>query len=99
VFYQASRQSPSQKLQTLSFSLIEEEASAAALEAACKAHGGKSPDAVFLCAGKSTPGFFIEQDSRSLQSGMNNGYWIQAYSALVRSNTASNLLALFIYPI
>jgi len=59
--------------------------SKAALDAACQPHGGRNPDAMFLCAGKSTPGFFVEQDEDSLRQGMDNGYWVQAWSALAGS--------------
>jgi 3-dehydrosphinganine reductase len=55
-----------------------------ALEAACVPHGGQTPDAVFLCAGSSTPGFFIEQTEESLRKGMDNSYWVAAWSAMVR---------------
>jgi len=61
------------------------EPSKAALDAACHPHGGRSPDAMFLCAGKSTPGFFVEQDEDSLRQGMDNGYWVQAWSSLAGS--------------
>jgi 3-dehydrosphinganine reductase len=80
-------------LKAYSFSLGSEKDSGIALTAACELHGGQSPDAVFLCAGKSTPGFFIEQDEHSLKQGMEDGYWVQAFPALVGcSNTA-----IFIY--
>jgi 3-dehydrosphinganine reductase len=80
---QAARQTPNQVLKAYSFSLSDETNSVKALEVACEPHGGQSPDAVFLCAGKSTPGFFLEQDERSLKQGMEDGYWIQALTALV----------------
>jgi 3-dehydrosphinganine reductase len=54
-----------------------------ALEAACLAHGGQTPDAVFLCAGKATPGFFIEETEESMREGMDGTYWLAAWSALV----------------
>jgi 3-dehydrosphinganine reductase len=44
---------------------------------------------MFLCAGKSTPGFFVEEDEDSLRKGMDNGYWVQAWTSLV-SSAASN---------
>lgn len=66
-----------------SFSLNDASSSAAAFEAACNGNGGKCPDAVFLCAGASRPGFFIEEDEATLKLGMDNGYWVQAWSALV----------------
>lgn len=57
--------------------------SKAALDAACVPHGGRSPDATFLCAGMSRPGFFIEESEQSMRDGMDGGYWVQAFSALV----------------
>ena len=80
---QKARQTPDQIFQAHSFSLADPEQSAAALEAACKGHSGRNPDAVFLCAGGSKPGFFIEQDEVSLRQGMDDAYWVQAWSALV----------------
>jgi 3-dehydrosphinganine reductase len=80
---QAARQTPNQVLKAYSFSLAESDSSEKALEAACEAHGGRSPDAVFLCAGKATPGYFVEETARSLQDGMANAYWTQAWSAFV----------------
>ncbi|KAJ3885238.1 oxidoreductase [Lentinula edodes] len=76
------RTNANQKLQTFSFSLTNAESSSMALEAASQAHDGVPPHAVFLCAGTSTPGFFVEEDAKSLQRGMENTYWVQAYSAL-----------------
>ncbi|KAG5638196.1 hypothetical protein H0H81_001293 [Sphagnurus paluster] len=77
-----ARQTPNQVLKTYSFSLNDASTSAAAFEAACNGNGGKCPDAVFLCAGASRPGFFVDQDEASLRLGMDNGYWVQAWSAL-----------------
>ncbi|KAF8897594.1 oxidoreductase [Infundibulicybe gibba] len=77
-----ARQSPKQILKSYSYSLNEAESSAAALDAASDDHDGKCPDAVFLCAGASRPGFFVEEDEASLRLGMDNGYWVQAWSAL-----------------
>jgi len=77
-----ARVSPNQVLTSYSFSLQDSSSAAAALEAACSAHGGRSPDALFLCAGTSTPGFFIEAEEASLKKGMDMAYWVQAWSAL-----------------
>jgi len=79
------RQTPNQILKSYSFSLNDYNTSKAALDAACQPHGGRNPDALFLCAGKSTPGFFVEEDEDSLRQGMDNGYWVQAWSALAGS--------------
>ncbi|OBZ70022.1 3-ketodihydrosphingosine reductase TSC10 [Grifola frondosa] len=76
------RQTPNQILKAYSFSVDTESGATAALDAACEAHGGQSPDATFLCAGKSTPGYFVEQDEASLRQGMDETYWAQAFSAL-----------------
>ena len=84
---QNSRQSPEQKLKAYSYSLTDSAGSAAALQEASDDHGGKCPDTVFLCAGASHPGFFIEQDEDSLKRGMDNTYWVQALSALVSHHT------------
>ncbi|KAH0587645.1 hypothetical protein H2248_006413 [Termitomyces sp. 'cryptogamus'] len=76
------RQTPNQILKAYSFPLDDAESSASALEAVCSGNGGRCPDAVFLCAGASRPGFFVEEDESSLRRGMDNGYWVQAWSAL-----------------
>lgn len=80
---QKVRVSPNQVLKSYSFALHESASAATALEAACTAHGGRSPNALFLCAGGSTPGFFVEADEASLKKGMDMGYWVQAWTALV----------------
>ncbi|KAL6309664.1 oxidoreductase [Sparassis latifolia] len=80
---EAVRQTPNQILKSYSFSVDDASNAAAALEAACEPHGGRCPDAMFLCAGKSRPGFFVEQDEESLRRGMDESYWAQAWSALV----------------
>ncbi|KAJ6539405.1 oxidoreductase [Mycena capillaripes] len=76
------RQSPEQKLKSYSYSLSEAEPAAAALEAVCAPHDGRCPDAIFLCAGTSTPGFFVEETGASLRKGMEMSYWVQACTAL-----------------
>ncbi|KAF8655302.1 hypothetical protein AX16_003199 [Volvariella volvacea WC 439] len=76
------RQSPDQLLKAYSYSLTEAAAAAEAFDVACEVHQGKPPDAVFLCAGTSYPGFFIEEDEASMKRGMEQSYWIQAWSAL-----------------
>ncbi|KAI0307276.1 oxidoreductase [Multifurca ochricompacta] len=79
---EAARINPNQVLKAYSFSLGTQEAAADALDAACVPHGGRTPDAVFLCAGKSTPGFFIEQTEESMRKGMDETYWLAAWSAM-----------------
>lgn len=54
-----------------------------ALEAVISGHNGRTPDAVFLCAGGSKPKFFVEMSEDELVEGMNMGYWIQAWTAWV----------------
>ncbi|KAF9075727.1 oxidoreductase [Rhodocollybia butyracea] len=76
------RQGSNQVLKCYSYSLTDAEGSSAALEAASQDHGGKQPDAVFLCAGASRPGFFVEEEGDSLRKGMDDSYFVQAYSAL-----------------
>ncbi|KAJ7368365.1 oxidoreductase [Mycena albidolilacea] len=76
------RQSPGQKLNSYSYSINEAGPAAEALEAVCAAHDGRCPDAIFLCAGTSTPGFFVEESEASLRKGMEMAYWVQACTAL-----------------
>ena len=83
--FQAVRQSPSQIINSYSYSVDNAKDADAALEAASQAHGGACPDALFLCAGKSRPGFFVEQTEESLTLQMQETYWAQAWSALVRA--------------
>ncbi|KAH9966064.1 oxidoreductase [Russula dissimulans] len=82
---EAARVNPNQILKAHSFALGTLEAANDALEAACVPHGGQTPDAVFLCAGKSTPGFFIEQTEESMRKGMDDTYWLAAHSAMAAS--------------
>lgn len=60
-----------------------EAGSAAALQAASEAHGGRCPDAFFLCAGASRPSFFIDQNEESMRKDMDSSYGAQAFTALV----------------
>ncbi|KAL5492835.1 TSC10_1 [Sanghuangporus weigelae] len=59
----------------------------AALDAECLALAQQSdgastvPDAFFLCAGSSRPTFFVENTEEHLLSGMEQAYWVQAWSA------------------
>ena len=82
---QASRVNPNQIIRAYSYSLGTEKGAADALEASCEPHGGQTPDAVFLCAGRATPGFFVEQTEESMRKGMDDTYWLAAWSAMVRS--------------
>ncbi|KAJ7086138.1 oxidoreductase [Mycena belliarum] len=76
------RQNPNQLLAAYSFSLSDAAESAAALDAVCKPHGGRAPDAVFACAGSSKPMFFMDMTPQDMQEGMVNGYWVQAWTAM-----------------
>jgi 3-dehydrosphinganine reductase len=82
---EAARINPNQILKSYSYSLDTQKAAADALEAACLPHAGQSPDTVFLCAGKATPGFFIEQTEETMRKGMDNTYWLAAWSAMAAS--------------
>ncbi|EIM88327.1 oxidoreductase [Stereum hirsutum FP-91666 SS1] len=80
-----ARITPNQVLKSYSFSLDDPGAAERAMEAACVPHGGQCPDAVFLCAGKATPGFFVEQDAETMKRGMDSTYWVSAWSAMIAS--------------
>ncbi|KZP32984.1 oxidoreductase [Athelia psychrophila] len=82
---EAARQTPNQILKSYAFSMSDLASSKAALDAACAPHGGRSPHAMFLCAGMSRPGFFIEETEGTMRDGMDGGYWVQAFSALAGS--------------
>ena len=81
---QTVRQSPEQQFRSYSFAVNSEDGSAAAIKAASEPYGGRCPDAFFLCAGASRPGFFIEQTEASIKSGMEQTYYAQVFTALVR---------------
>ena len=74
-----------QIIKCFSFSLSTADESAKALEAASVPHGGKSPDALFLCAGAARPKFIVDSSEQDMLQGMVEGYWVQAWSALVRN--------------
>ena len=76
-----------QIIKCFSFSLSTADESSKALEAACVPHGGKSPDAIFLCAGASRPKFIVDSTEQDMLQGMVEGYWVQAWSAMVRNQT------------
>jgi len=75
------RVSPSQKLGAFSHSLDTASGSTQALQDVCRPFGGQCPDAVFACAGRSRPKFFVEMDEQDLVDGMTDGYWVQAWTA------------------
>lgn len=79
---EAARQHSDQVFQSFAFSLNHLDGAKGALEAACAVHVGRAPDGVFTCAGSSRPSFFVEQTEQLLLSGMENAYWVQAWTAL-----------------
>jgi len=79
---EAVRQSPDQILKAYSHSVHSTEEAEASLDAAGKPYGGKSPDALFLCAGTARPGFFVEQDEATLKQSFDEIYWLAAMPAL-----------------
>lgn len=81
--FQKVRQSPSQKFYAYSFAVDKASEASAALEASTIPFDGKCPDALFLCAGKSRPGFFVEQSEELLVRTMEETYWAQAWTAFV----------------
>ncbi|TDL24988.1 oxidoreductase [Rickenella mellea] len=81
------RQEPSQVFRYHSFSLNSADGAAAAVEAERAAAGGPS-DAYFLCAGNSKPLYWLENTSEDLTAGMDQAYWVQAWTA----HAASKLL-------
>src|ERR1700733_4115955 len=88
---QKNRISNDQILKSYSFSLDTGKAAAEAIEAASAAHGGRVPDAFFLCAGASKPMFYLEMTEEDHTRGMNTGYWLQAWSAFVSSHLLAHM--------
>lgn len=86
---QAARQSPDQIFKTYSYALDSAKEAEACLDAVSAASGGRCPDALFLCAGKSRPGFWVERTEEELRECMEETYWVQAWPALVSRNTRS----------
>lgn len=77
------RQNSSQIIKWYSQSLSTYEGAAAALKDACEPFGGKAPDVIFNVAGSSRPIYFVEETPESFRAGMDNTYWVQAYTTLV----------------
>ncbi|KIP05772.1 hypothetical protein PHLGIDRAFT_24924 [Phlebiopsis gigantea 11061_1 CR5-6] len=82
---EAARQSPDQVFRAYSFSLASATEAEKALDAVAAGHGGRCPDALFSCAGKSRPGFWLEQTEAQLRLCMDETYWVQAWPALAMS--------------
>ncbi|WVO14621.1 3-ketodihydrosphingosine reductase TSC10 [Cryptococcus depauperatus] len=70
-----------QIIQSISADLVSPTASEKAIHNACAAHGGRAPDYVFLCAGFSRPGLFVEMDKEQLRNCHDGVYWVSAYTA------------------
>ncbi|EPQ55592.1 oxidoreductase [Gloeophyllum trabeum ATCC 11539] len=78
---EAKRQSPDQIFRSFSADLRGAAGANAALDAITEVHDGRTPDAIFLCAGVATPRFFVESTEQDLASGMDLGYWTEAWTA------------------
>lgn len=91
---QAARKSPGQQLHAYSFSLYTAVDSAVALTAACAPHDGNAPDAVFTCAGAAHPMYFVEMTEEELRRGMDDAYWVQAWTIFVCFSLNFSLLPL-----
>jgi len=61
-------------------------------------HDGRVPDATFLCAGGATPKFFVEMTKEDLVRGLDMSYWIQAWTAWVRSSVFRNFIVHLMLP-
>ncbi|KAF7332738.1 3-ketodihydrosphingosine reductase TSC10 [Mycena kentingensis (nom. inval.)] len=77
---EAVRRFPHQKLRAYAYSLHTAAASSAVLDRACEEHDGMAPDAVFTCAGAAKPKYFVELEEEDLRKGMDDAYWIQAWT-------------------
>jgi len=67
--FQAAKSSPSsinQKVIHISSDLSQFETSASAYAESIRLHSGRIPDYVFLCAGASRPGHFVEMSQKEL---------------------------------
>ena len=60
----------------------------AAFKDVCAAHGGRAPDALFLCAGTARLGFFVELSEEAAKRGMDLTYWVSAWTAQVGSTSS-----------
>lgn len=83
MFFKEARRHQNQIIRWYSESLSTYEGAAAALQQACQPFDGKVPDAIFNCAGSSRPAYFVEETGETIKAGMDNAYWVQAYTALV----------------
>ncbi|EIN05672.1 oxidoreductase [Punctularia strigosozonata HHB-11173 SS5] len=82
---EAARVSEGQRFHTLSYNVATSEGATEGIAAASALFDGNPPDAVFCCAGKSTPKFFVEMSAEDLSRGLEDGYWAQAWTAWAAS--------------
>ncbi|KZV67049.1 oxidoreductase [Peniophora sp. CONT] len=80
---EAARVSPNQVLKSYSYALDTLDGARSAYDAACAVHGDKPADAVFMCAGSSRPGFWVEQSEEQIERGMDLTYWVAAWTSKV----------------
>ncbi|KZV76547.1 oxidoreductase [Peniophora sp. CONT] len=80
---EGARVSPKQVLASYSYSLETLDGAQAAYNAACATHDGTPADAVFMCAGGSRPGFWVEQSEEQIRHSMDITYWVAAWTAKV----------------
>ncbi|VDB84632.1 unnamed protein product [Peniophora sp. CBMAI 1063] len=80
---EGARISPDQILASHSHSLDSAENARKAYDAACAGHGGRPADAVFMCAGSAQPGFWVEYDEEQIRRGMDQSYFVAAYTAKI----------------
>ncbi|KAL7411851.1 hypothetical protein BDY24DRAFT_364205 [Mrakia frigida] len=77
----SSASSPLLKINAVSADLSLAEGAREGIRKAVVPFGGKMADTVFMCAGMSLPGFFIEQDDAILTQVMNADYWTACWTA------------------
>lgn len=70
-------------LKSYSYALDTLDGARSAYDAACAAHGSKPADAVFMCAGSSRPGFWVEQSEEQIKRAMDLTYWVAAWTSRV----------------
>ncbi|KAH8827569.1 hypothetical protein DL96DRAFT_1669054 [Flagelloscypha sp. PMI_526] len=83
---EAARVSPEQKFNAYSHSLGTYKESKEAFEAVISPYGGAAPDAIFTCAGKSVPAWWVDMTEQSMSDGMMYSYWVQAWTAMLASH-------------
>ncbi|KAF7318506.1 3-ketodihydrosphingosine reductase TSC10 [Mycena chlorophos] len=79
---EAARVYPHQRLKAYSYDLRMFSESEKALQAVCAEFGGQAPDAVFTCAGAARPKYFVMLSEEDMRKGMDDAYWIQAWTIL-----------------